>query len=97
MKTKLNTQDFYCAAYLVASGYTLLGTSAVEGRTVFEFEDSPCIRDLIMKYYNLSAIINPVAYGNAIRNLKSVIHTNSNHNKQYVKPNQEFVNSIYKG
>jgi hypothetical protein len=99
MKNTMQTQDFYCAAYLIASGFTLLGTSGVDGRTVFEFEDTPGIRDLNMKYYSLTAIINPVAYGNAIRNLKSVIHatTYQTKNKTYVKQNQEFNYSLHEG
>jgi hypothetical protein len=99
MKTELHTQDFYCAAYLVASGKDVLETARVDGRTVFDFQDNPEIRNLIQKYYSLTALVNPVAYGNAIRNLKSVIHAQSNQTitNKYVKQSTEFINSISQG
>lgn len=89
-------QDFYCASFLVASGFKLSGTASAEGRTIFEFDDMPDIEESIHKYYSLTATINPVAYGNAIRNLKSIIHTNSNQNKTnyYVKQPTELNYSI---
>jgi hypothetical protein len=73
MKT-YTTKDFYCAAYLIAAkiepqNYKIQGT-----QLAFLFEDSDKLQDHVTSYYGLTATINPVAYGNALRNLKSVVH-----------------------
>ena len=85
MTNKLQTQDFYCSAYLMTSGIQLLEATQAAGRTVFEFPDTDRSREFITKYYSSTALIDPAAYSNAIRNLKSVIHSN------LTKPNQQYV------
>ena len=79
------SQDFYLAAYLVASGVKLVASRRMDGLTTFYFTNSDTTKMLIDKYYGLAALINPIAYCNAIRNLKSVIHskTTTNGNETY--------------
>jgi hypothetical protein len=73
----LQTQDFYCSAYLMAVGIDLVDCTQARDRTTFAFPDTDDTRSHISKYYSLAALINPVAYGNAIRNLKSAIHSHT--------------------
>lgn len=78
MINSIPTQDFYCSAYLVALGIDLVNSSRDNHGTTFEFPDSEQTRAAMRKYYDLTALINPAAYGNAVRALKSVIHSHSN-------------------
>ena len=89
---KLNlfeSQDFYLSAYLVASGVELTTSERNHGLTTFQFSDTNTTRELVEKYYSLAATINPIAYCNAIRNLKSIIHATPNLNNDNVKQFKE--------
>jgi hypothetical protein len=70
-------RDFYLSSYLIAAGMQLKSFRKTDGITTFEFDNSEELQALINKYYNMSASVNAMAYGSAIKNLKSVIHSNT--------------------
>lgn len=67
-------QDFYAAAFLLASGVPMADHYRVQRLTTFVFADTDRVSHLLDQYYSMQAQIEPVSYGNAIRNLKSIIH-----------------------
>ncbi len=76
-------RDFYLSSYLIAAGIQLKSYHRTNGITTFEFDNSEKLHNLIQNYYSMTASVEPMAYGAAIKNLKSVIHstntyTNSN-------------------
>ena len=83
MTKKYQSKDFYLASFLVASGFPLLASSKVAGLTIFEFEETPKLTDSITSYYGFTALVNPIALGNSMRTLKSIIHANTNGTDQY--------------
>lgn len=55
--------------------------------TTFVFHNSTTeLQQHVRSFYALEALVNPIAYGNALRNLKSMIHSSSN-----TKPNDTYV------
>ena len=70
------TRDLYFAAFLVASGHTLKGHTQERGNTEFIFIQNDVLDKAVAAYTALSASVNPVAYANAIRTLKSVVVQN---------------------
>ena len=70
------TRDLYFAAYLIASGHTLKGHTQERGNTEFIFIQNDVLDKAVAAYTALSASVNPVAYANAIRTLKSVVVQN---------------------
>jgi hypothetical protein len=89
MKTNQYTsRDFYLSAYLLAVGNSLeTYQKDYTGKTTFVFRSTPELNKQIQEFYALEALVNPVEYGNALRNLKSMIHAvqNTDENKNYVK------------
>ncbi len=89
MNTPLPTQelvDFYSCAYLIATGQKLQSTYKRGSQTIFIFEDSEQIQNLLNNYFAMQAEINASAYAQAIKNLKNIIHsgqTYSNTNSNY--------------
>ena len=83
MKNKYLTKDFYLSAFLLASGMTLIAFEKSAGLTNFEFEETDTLNSLIQNYYGFKAFVNPVAYGNAIRTLKTIIHSNTHGTELY--------------
>jgi len=73
----ISTRDFYLAAYLTAVGLDLRGHTKDGNITNFEFEDTPAFHEESKKYYGMKAMVNPVAFGNCVRNLKSIIHSSN--------------------
>jgi hypothetical protein len=71
----METRDFYLTAYLMAAGHALKSHRKQQGITIFEFEDSPVIQEEQKKYYDMKASVNPMTYGNSLKNLKSIIHS----------------------
>ena len=74
-------RDFYLSSYLIAVGEQLKSYHKTNGITTFEFDNSEKLQQLIQEYYSMQGSIEPMAFGSAIKNLKSVIHSNT-----YAKP-----------
>lgn len=92
MTTKQSTsiRDFYLASFLIASGIKMQSHHKQNGNTVFNFADDKITADAVNSYYSMSAAIEPMTYSNAIKALKSIVHsysyTNSNlEGNNYVK------------
>jgi len=77
MNTYTN-RDFYLSSYLIAAGIQLKSYHKTNGITTFEFDNSDKLQQLVNNYYSMNATVNATAYGSAIKNLKSVIHSNAN-------------------
>ena len=69
------TRDFYAAGYLLAEGFKLVSHSRTGKITLFEFEDTQSVKEAADKYFNMQTRVEPVAYGNALRSLKSILHS----------------------
>ena len=76
-------RDIYCSSYLIAAGMQLKSFHRTNGITTFEFDNSEKLQDLVQEYYSMNAFINAMQYGSAIKNLKSVIHSNTNSKSIY--------------
>lgn len=70
-------RDFYLSSYLIAAGIQLKSFHKTNGITTFEFDNSDKLQQLVYKYYSMNAPVNAMSYGSAIKNLKSVIHSNT--------------------
>jgi hypothetical protein len=81
MKT-YTARDFYLTGFLVASGTKLLEYTRVNGSTDFHFEHTDQLDSLVNDYYWMKATVNPVTYGQALKHLKGLIHSNININSQ---------------
>lgn len=67
--------DFYLASYLICRGLELLRTEpAGNNRVTFVLRESPERARLTQDYYGRRAQVDPLAFKDAIVNLKSVIH-----------------------
>ena len=73
-----SNRDFYLSSFIIAAGIPLRSYHKTNGITTFEFDNSIKLNDLVNEYYSMSAVVEPMAYGAAIKNLKSVIHSNTN-------------------
>ncbi len=73
-----SNRDFYLSSYLIAAGERMKSYRKTNGITTFEFDNSEKLNELVNKYYSMNATVNAMQYGAAIKNLKSVIHSNTN-------------------
>jgi hypothetical protein len=89
MKT-YTSKDFYLSSYLIANGCDLLDNIVEDGVTTFVFENNDEIKKLIGNYYSLKSRVEPLAFGQAIRTLKSVIHASKTNSKSY-KQNERYT------
>lgn len=76
--TTHESRDFYLSGYLVASGEKLIDYWRSNGITTFIFEQTDRLNELIRQYYGMEAQVNPVTYGQSLKNLKSIIYSNAN-------------------
>jgi hypothetical protein len=79
MKT-YDTKDFPLAAFLVTSGLALQAHSREGHVSTFMFSDTHELQSLVARYYGFQAQVNPIAYANAFRNLKSIMYSNTTTN-----------------
>ena len=67
--------DFYLAAFLITSGFELLRVElAGENRVLFLLRDTPQRTQVVADFYGRRAVVDPLAFKDAIVNLKSLIH-----------------------
>ena len=71
----LELNDFYLAAYLIASGYAMLNISRIGNQSIFIFEGSEEIRRNVGNYYANIADVNAPRFAQEIKKLKNIIHT----------------------
>ncbi len=70
-----NTSDFCLAAYLLAKNIPLTGTVREEGnRVTFVYLTSDDLSSLIAKYFQMQAIVEPMAFFAAQKRLKQIIY-----------------------
>ena len=79
-----SSQDFYLTAFLVASGQQVKTYDRRRSITIFEFEWTSELSQLVQEYYADHATVSPIRYGNSLKNLKSIIHSNTNSNDNYI-------------
>jgi hypothetical protein len=77
------TQDFYLCGFIVASGHQVLSYDRQRGITIFEFERTDELSQLVREYYADHATVSPIRYGNSLKNLKSIIYSNTNTNDTF--------------
>jgi len=88
MKNEYKSQDFYLCAFLMAAGVQLRSYYKENRSTVFLFEKDNKLDELIGDFYSMRASVNPVSYGQSIKNLKSIIHSNTNINSNQIQNNE---------
>ena len=69
-------KDFYLSAFLMASGLDLVDHRRVGPITIFGFEKTNTLKNLVDQYYSMSGSVKPMKYGSYIRNLKNILHSN---------------------
>ena len=75
MQNIQETRDFYLAAYLLAVGIKLESHNKINGSTIFNFTDEDRTQEAIKAYYSMSDKIAPITYGNAIKAIKTIVHS----------------------
>lgn len=73
----------------MANGCDLLDNVVEDGVTTFVFQKSDEIKKLIGNYYSLKSRVEPMAYSQAIRSLKSILHASKSNAKSY-KENERY-------
>lgn len=72
-----SSRDFYLSAFLMAGDILLYNHYRNGPITIFEFESTDKLRELVDSYYSDQAIVNPLRFGSSIRSLKSILHNYS--------------------
>ena len=80
MKQPYQTKDFPLAAFWISSGLALQAHDCSCGVSTFMFPDSSKLHQLVDDFYGFRALVNPVSYANAFRNLKSVMYSTTTTN-----------------
>ncbi|OGM28180.1 hypothetical protein A2962_05285 [Candidatus Woesebacteria bacterium RIFCSPLOWO2_01_FULL_39_61] len=76
MKNYYQTNSLAIASYLISTGYRLVEVKADNNtHKIFVFEKTPDLLQNIDLFNSLEARIEPMAYFNSLRYLKSVIHS----------------------
>ena len=79
MNTSYNSEDLYLVAFLAAQGFSIIQWNRETGLTNFTFEQSAELTQLVGAYYSDRVMISPLQYGNSLKNLKSMIHSNKSY------------------
>ena len=72
------TKDIYLSGFLISEHVPLLAYERANGTTTFSFPDSPELLAMVQSYYADKILVSPIKYGNAMKNLKNLIHITTN-------------------
>lgn len=90
MANTYSNRDFYFSAYLISVGCKMQGVTKDRGISTFSFLADEKIAELSAKYYSMQALVEPISYGNALKALKSIIHsTDTNTQEKFKHVNRE--------
>jgi hypothetical protein len=81
------TSDLYLAGFLQASELALQSNRRQGSQTIFCFEQTDKLMQLVENYYNMKAVINPLAYGSALKILKNIVYQKNNTYNYYDNSN----------
>lgn len=79
------TKDFYLTAYLITAGQSLKSLSRTGGVTTFVFNNTNSLQKLVTGFYSPDTVVHPMHYGNAIRNLKTMMYSTEITTQHYVQ------------
>ena len=74
MQKIYETSDFYFVAFIHSKGYEILGANKVGSKISFEFENSDEFKEIRNNYFLGKASVEPIAFQNAIHNLKTLTY-----------------------
>ena len=77
MNSTYSTKDIYLTAFLIACGLPLESYTRTNGVTTFRIAERDELYALIQAYYADHGNVSALRYGNSIKNLKNLIHSNS--------------------
>jgi hypothetical protein len=66
------SKDLYLSSYLSSSGCKLLSHTRVEGITMFSFDRTKELEQLLEKYFSMTPSVNPLKYDQAMRTLRTL-------------------------
>ena len=78
MKQYYTTKDFQLSAFLLSQGCKLLTHSKEKSVTTFIFKNDSETERFINDYFNLNATVEPMAYANSQRALRSILNSDIN-------------------
>ena len=67
-------KDLYLAAFMVASGQSIVKHERNAEVSVFSFNKTPQVIELANSYYGFSATVNPITFASACKNLKNIMY-----------------------
>ena len=70
---RINTSDFYFSAYLLSKGYQIEETSKI-GKSIRFYFESNDLEEVRNEYFLGKASVEPLAFQNAIHNLKTLTY-----------------------
>ena len=72
---RYRTKDMPLASYLLCEDIPLVECEKKSnGTSVFVFDESPALLQLVDKYFSFKALVNPILFANATKNLKSIMY-----------------------
>ena len=88
MKTEITetyeSRDLTLCTYLVASGFTIDSYRVSKDRLMlFSFTQSKPLQEHVSNFYRMTAMINPTVYSNTLRNLKAMLHSGKQYERNY--------------
>ena len=86
-------RDFYCASFILYNGIPLMSHKREGGKTLFYFQQTDQLKQLVENYYSMNAQVSDVlTFCGIIRNLKNIIHTFKTSDQKISTSKSEILN-----
>lgn len=94
MQNAYSNRDFYLSAYLICKGCTLIKHIRDGGATTFTFHNSKDLQKLVDDFYQMKGFIDALSYSGAVRNLKTIIHSNRTAHQLSTSDTEDLTNGF---